>query len=564
MTDFDTIIRNGTVVDGTGQVPGYRADVAIRNGKIAAIGAGIKGKATTELDASGCIVAPGAVEIHGHYDHQLPWDPYCTPTGWHGVTTVTIGTCGFGWAPCREEDRDAYVRLLSRVASIPPASLSKWLPWDWETFPQYLDSVDKLPKGLNVACMVPISPLRAYVMGAQEACSRTELTDAELQRMKALFREGMDAGAWGISLHRNPEDWREDGGPLPSMVASQSEMLALAEIIREYNIGSVYWTGGVEDEREFVRNLCRASGRPMNWTGVIQHKDEARDTWKSDLAWSEENLKLGLPMYAQAVPPVDMNFRLAECNLFDSIPAWKEPLLGTVEERIAKLKVPATRQAMKTDLDEGRGFFHGEWGQIFVTKTVEERNRKYEGQSVADIASAMGVHPVDAFLDLSIDEKLLTEFFEPHATGSNDDATEALITATSTHPAVSDGGAHYRFLSGGHWPTYVLAKWTRDKGSFTLEQAHYKLSALPAWIMGYRDRGILREGMAADIMVYELDRLGFSKQSPRNDTPTGDLRQIRTAEGYRYTLVNGEVTFENGTCTGAVPGRLIRSTEYTV
>ena len=564
MPSYDSIIRNGTVVDGSGQIAPYKADLGIRNGKIAAIG-GVRGDAKREIDATGCIVAPGFVEIHGHYDAQLRWDPYCTPVGWHGVTTVSIGVCGFGWAPCRAEDHDAVTRLLCRVMAMPPESLDKWLRWEWETFPEYLDTIDRQGLGVNVASMVPITPLRTYVMGVEEARSRSEMKPEELDRMKTLFREAMDAGAWGISFHKNPEDHAEDGGWIPSHVSGDAEALALAEVIGEYGIGSVCWTaGGRPGEKELLRELCRRSGRPMNWGGVVQHKVDALDPWREELAWSEENLELGLPLYAQAAVPTDLRFRLANFNLFDSTPAWVEPMIGSAEERIAKLKAPGVREKMKQEIDKGIGSFHGEWDRVFVAEAAEERNRKYEGKSVTEIAQATGAHPVDAFLDLAIDEGLQTEFDVPGFNTSNDEATAAIFKAPSTCPALSDGGAHYAFTTLAHWPTYVLADWTRDKGVLTLQEAHYKLSALPAWIMGYRDRGLLREGMVADINVYELEELSYSGLILQDDTPEGDPRMVRKSEGYRYTLVNGEVTFEDGKCTGALPGSLLRSTNYTV
>jgi N-acyl-D-aspartate/D-glutamate deacylase len=563
MRQFDTVIRNGTIVDGSGRVPAYRADLAVKDGRIAEISGRIHGRGDRELDATDCIVAPGAVETHGHYDHQLFWDPYCSPVSSHGVTTVTIGTCGFGWAPCRPQDHDAYARFLSRVLSIPPTSLSKWLPWDWETLPDFLDSVGRVKLGVNVASMVPLSPLRAYVMGIEEACSRTEMTESEIAQMTLLFRQAMDAGAWGFSGHRNPEDRTESGGLLPTQVASRAEMLRLAKVLGEYAIGSVYWTAGIEDERDFLRDLCRVSGRPLQWVGVIQSKDEAHDVWRQDLAWSEENVSLGLPMYAQTLAPVDVQFRLAEFNLFDSIPSWAAPLLGSPRERLAKLQAPGARDSMKRDLHDGKGFFHGDWNRVYVAKAVQEHNRKYEGKSIAEVARSTGTaDPLDAFFDLAIDEELYTEFHAPAMSGSDEDASAVLLRANSTIPSFSDGGAHYRFLTCAHWPTYVLSKFVRERREVSLELAHYKMSALPAWIMGYRDRGVLREDLAADVMVYDLNRLSYSEAFTKTDTPAGDPRRFRTAEGYRYILVNGEVTFEEGIATGVRSGQLLRSTRY--
>jgi N-acyl-D-amino-acid deacylase len=573
MSDFDTVIRNGTIVDGSG-LPAYKADLGIKNGTIAQISGRINTNSKREIDATGCIVAPGAVEIHGHYDAQVQWDPYCTSSGWHGVTTVTIGGCGFGWAPCKPENRDAYMAMLSRVMSISVDSLRKWMRWDWVTFPEYLDSIDKQGLGVNVASLVPFSPLRAHVMGPDESRQRTSMTDTELEEMKALFRLSMEAGAWGFSGHRSLEDRAGDGGYLPTHLGSNEEYLALAEILGEYGIGHIFWTRGEmegtpKEGEEFIRELTRVSGRPLQWLGIIQHKEGDQDEWNELLEWTEENHKLGLPIYAQTSSiSLDMQFRLVDFNFFDHIPSWVQPLVGTAEERMAKLRKPEVREAMKKDVDEGRtGDFHNNWNRVMVIKTTRDHNRKYDGLSVGEVASMMGKHPVDALLDLALDEDLLTELAFPCFVNSEPNATAEILNHPGTHPAISDGGAHFSFVQMAFWPTDLLSTWVRDRGIMSLEKAHYKLSALPAWIAGYRDRGMLREGMAADIIVYDFDKLRVKYDSPIfvNDLPGGDRRLIQKAEGYRYTLVNGVVTFEDDNlCTGALPGKLLRSYDYVV
>jgi len=317
-----------------------------------------------------------------------------------------------------------------------------------------------------------------------------------------------------------------------------------------------------------IRELCKLSGRPMTWTGVIQNSSHEDDPWRKALAWSDHNLEMGVPLYAQGILPADFQITLARFNLFDTMPSWVEPMVGSPEERMAKLKVPGVREKMKQDMDGGDHggdrLFHGEWDRVFVHKVFEERNKQHEGKSIAELAEPTGAHPVDVMLDLAMDENLQTEFFLPYFSGCDDRATAAILKSPSTHPAVSDGGAHYTFTSMANWPTVVLARWVRDKHVLSLEQAHYKISGLPAFIMGYHDRGMLRPGMAADINVYKLDELDWGDMYYINDTPTGDRRLVRDAKGYRYTLVNGEVTFEDGKCTGAKPGSLLRSSDYTV
>ena len=572
MLEYDLIIRNGTIVDGT-KLPAYRADVAVRKGRIARISGRLKGDARKEIDATGCIVAPGAVDLHTHYDAQLNWDPYATLSGWHGVTTVSIGQCGFGFAPCRPEDRDLNMRMMNRIESIPYESMKQGMRWDWETFPQYLNSLERQGLGLNVASLFPYSPLRAYVLGAREARERTSVTDKEMAQIKALFREGMEAGAFGFSADKDLIDRPEDGSYLPTHVASREEFLALAEVMREYGIGHIGWTVGSEAQTSggvdpLLAELARVSGRIVQWGAVAQFEaDPTGIGWRNGLAWLEAMHREGLPIYAQAIcMGIDTQFTLAEYNLFDDMPNWIQPLVGTPEERAAKLRKPEVRAAMKKDVAECEvTIFHKNWHKVKILQVTEERNLPLEGLTIAELAERMGKDPVDAMLDLALDEGLKTEFALLDLINSDEEAMAEIIKHPFTHLSVSDGGAHTRYLTISAWPTYFLSHWIRDKRLMSLEEAHWKISALPAWLLGVRDRGYLREGMAADVMVYEQEKLALSPEKPEyaNDFPGGERRIVQKAKGYRAMVVNGEMTFEEGQCTEALPGRLLRSADYT-
>jgi len=572
MPEYDLIIRNGTIVDGT-KLPAYRADVAVRKGRIARISGRLKGDARKEIDATGCIVAPGAVDLHTHYDAQLNWDPYATLSGWHGVTTVSIGQCGFGFAPCRPEDRDLNMRMMNRIESIPYESMKQGMRWDWETFPQYLNSLERQGLGLNVASLFPYSPLRAYVLGAREARERTSVTDKEMAQIKALFREGMEAGAFGFSADKDLIDRPEDGSYLPTHVASREEFLALAEVMREYGIGHIGWTVGSEAQTSggvdpLLAELARVSGRIVQWGAVAQFEaDPTGIGWRNGLAWLEAMHREGLPIYAQAIcMGIDTQFTLAEYNLFDDMPNWIQPLVGTPEERAAKLRKPEVRAAMKKDVAECEvTIFHKNWHKVKILQVTEERNLPLEGLTIAELAERMGKDPVDAMLDLALDEGLKTEFALLDLINSDEEAMAEIIKHPFTHLSVSDGGAHTRYLTISAWPTYFLSHWIRDKRLMSLEEAHWKISALPAWLLGVRDRGYLREGMAADVMVYEQEKLALSPEKPEyaNDFPGGERRIVQKAKGYRAMVVNGEMTFEEGQCTEALPGRLLRSADYT-
>lgn len=564
MAEFDVVIRNGTVVEATG-IPAYRADVGIRGGKIVQISGKIRGSGEKELDATDCIVAPGAVEQHAHYDGQINWDPYCSLSGWHGMTSMTIGHCGYGVAPVRPEDREGNMQLHSRIEAIPLHSMRAGIRWDWVTFPEYLESLQKQGIGVNVGAMFAYSPARVWVMGAEEAASRDFVTHEELEQILALFREALDAGAFGFSLNKNMADRPSTGGYLPTHVAADVEFEAMARLLGEYGLGGITMTLGSTDDQGrdmLVEKMAEASGRPVQFA-ALNYSDQDPQQYKRQLAWVEDAKARGLSIYGQSIAmPIDPRFKLSEFNLFDDMPNWFTALLGTREERIERLGRKETRDGMKKDIAEWEETdFHKDWTKFNVLETVKERNYKYDGMSIAEIAKSEEKDPVDALLDLSLDENLETEFSLSGLVGGNQEADVETLMHPLTHPSFSDGGAHVRFFTTSTWPTYLLSHWVRDEGVLTLEQAHYKMSALPAWLAGFRDRGVLREGMAADVIVYNLDEIGFETDKPEyaTDFPGGEKRLIQKPQGMRYIMVNGAVTFEENRCTGALPGNVLRS-----
>ena len=553
MPEFDLVIRGGTVVDGTG-LPKIRADVGIRDGRVAMVSGRITASGAKELDASGCIVAPGAIDLHTHYDAQLNWDPYASLSGWFGVTSLTVGQCGFGFAPTRPEDRDLNMRMMNRIEAIPLESMRQGMRWDWETFPEYMDSLDRQGLGVNVGALVPFSPLRGYVLGMIPARERTSVTEAELNQMKQILHDSMKAGAFGISADKNLEDRPEDGSWLPSHVASKEEFLALAQVMSEFGVGQIGWTIGISDDRpeqrDMLAEMVRISGRPLH---VVLGDEEGYE-------WLKEMREEGLPILAQlgSVPTV-AEFKLSEYNLFDYMPNWVQPLVGTKEERIAKLSEDGIREGMKRDVLD-RPHPRTDWAQVQVVEVALDRNLKYEGLSIADIAEAESKHPLDAFLDIALDEDLETEFAHP-AAAQSDEVRADRLTNPFVHISVSDGGAHTRFLVNSVWPVYFLAHWIRDRELMTLEQAHQKMSALPAWFSDMKNRGTLRVGDFADIMIYNMDELGLLYDKPRFETdfPGGEKRLVQKPTGIRYIVVNGTVTFVENECTNALPGKLLRS-----
>ena len=560
MPEYDLVIRGGTIVDGTG-IPRYKADLAVKDGRVARISGRISPGGAKEIDAAGCIVAPGAIDLHTHYDAQLNWDPYASLSGWFGVTSLTIGECGFGFAPTRPQDRDLNMRMMNRIEAIPLESMRLGMRWDWETFPQFLDSLERQGLGLNVGAMFPFSPMRGYVLGMMPARERTSVTEAELDQMKQLLHEAMKAGAFGFSLNKNMEDRPEDGGFLPSHVASDEEFYALAQVLGEFGVGHVGLVLGIGltlEQREAVRTLMtgilRTSGRPLH---VLDTQSEEA------VSWVESCRAEGLPLMLQEISPTPGNqFKLAEYNMFDYMPNWVQPLVGSPQERAAKLRDPVTRAAMKRDVDEWP-LRRTEWSVVRVLEVAHERNEKYEGMSISELAEATGKEPLDAFLDLALEEGLETEFFVPPR--DNEDALksrEQALKSPYAHISTSDGGAHTKFLgTQAPWPIFWLSFWIRDREIMSLEQAHYKMSALPAWLTDFKDRGTLRTGNWADVIVYNQEELGFVYDKPvyATDFPGGERRLIQKPTGLRYTIVNGAVTFEGNSCTGALPGKLLRS-----
>ena len=531
-----------------------------------------KSSAEKVLDASGLIVAPGFVDLHTHYDAQIQWDPYCTVSSWHGVTSVVIGNCGFGFAPCapKQADRDRLMLSLTRNEAIPYEPMKLGMLWDWVTFPDFLDSLERIPKGLNLISYVPLTPIYAWVMGYDEA-KRRRPTEAELKEMCRLVDEGMDAGACGWSaqvLGATSVQRDSDGTPMITDLMTPDELVAFARVLAERGDGTIEMSqpgNGVpnrpvgEDERVYER-VAEAGNRPILYQEVFANSNFP-EKHREQLRWLEQCAEKRLRVYGQAgLRRTGFELTFEDWNLFDESPTWLEVTLGSVEEKKAKMEDPQRRAALKAEWDAGLGPQQVVMGSV-AALTVEEVQRPdfehYVGQTVAQIAEQEGKHVIDALLDIVVRDNLKTEFWGPEVRNNAEFAAE-IVKSPYTVSGISDGGAHVRFIPGGTYPTDVLAWLVRDEGLVSLEEAHYKLSYLNAWAGGFKDRGFLREGAPADIVVYDLDKLALAPSEIAHDLPGGDWRRIQRAEGYRWIMVNGEVTFEDGNPTGALPGRLLR------
>jgi N-acyl-D-amino-acid deacylase len=573
MADFDLHIKDGTVVDGT-RVPRYRADVWIRDGRIAQIGGRAPGLARRAIDADGAIVAPGFIDLHTHYDAQIRWDPYCTISGWHGVTSVVLGNCGFGFAPVRPEFRERSMLTMTRTEAIPYDAMKNGMPWDWETVPQYLDSLDRAPKGVNCIQYMPTASLMTYVMGLEAAKSRPA-TAEERVAMRRLLAEGMDAGLSGFSIQRLGPDSTQadfDGSPMVTDTMCDEDILNLAAVLRERDEGFIQITqatGHIKDDLAFLERLAATARRPVLHNVIVPTRKDP-EVHRRSLRWLERCRAKGLPIFGQTgTVRTGFAFTLEHWNLYDASPAWRAITTGTREQKLARMKDPALREAVKRETDAAdrklRAIQAGVGGAVhaLIVQWVNDRPEldKYVGKSLGQIGAEENRHPIDVMLDLSIAGDLKVEFLGPNKGFNAEFMAEMTNDSPYTIPGVSDGGAHTKFFCGGAFTTDFLSWLVRDEQKVTLEEAHYRLSALPAHAAGFRDRGVLREGAAADVVVYDLKELAIEPEwvgEIAHDFPGGEWRRVQRARGYRAIVVNGEMTFADGRSTGATPGRLLR------
>ena len=562
MPEYDLLIQGGMIIDGT-RAPRYRGDLAIKDGRIAEIGRLPAHSAKRVLDAGGAIVAPGFIDLHTHYDAQIFWDPYLTISSWHGITSVVIGNCGFGFAPVRPEMRERSMLTMTRVEAIPLAAMKAAMTWDWVTFPEFLDKLDELPKGVNILPLMPVSPLLTWVMGLEAAKTRHPTEDEEREICR-LLHEAMEAGACGWSAQRTPptgpfsvqRDY--DGTPMVSDVMADETCLALANVLGERNAGCIQltlFTGNFGHDWRHFEELAEVGARPVLYN-VIQANDRRPELHRRGLAWLEENRAKGRRIYGQGVTTAAfLTFTFEDWNLFDDSQAWCDATTGSFEEKLVKLADPARRPGLKSQVPVNVGFFD----ETVVFETYQPQFKHYENLTLREIGEREGKHPVDVMCDLAVADNLRTVFYiEPINTRL--DLLKEIATHDLTLFGVSDGGAHTKFLTAGRYPTEVLSKFVRDENWMSLEEAHWRLSALPAWCAGFRNRGTLQEGAAADVVVYDLERLKITPEFPeiRHDLPGGEWRRVQTAEGYRSVIVNGEPISQGGDMTGAHPGKLLR------
>ena len=555
---YDLLIKNGTVIDGSG-APGRHADVALAAGKIAEIGK-ITDGADKVIDADGRIVAPGFVDPHTHYDAQICWDGAVTPSSWHGVTSVVMGNCGVGIAPCREETREIAMRDLVNVEAIPFEVLNKGITWEWETFPEFIDAAAQRRPAVNLGFLAPLTPFRHYVMG--EASLEREATLEETADIKTLMAAAIDAGALGFSSTILNQHMGFGGRPLACRRAGRHELQACANVLKERGKGTIEiaLTRKIsvldDEEYDLLDFLLSESGRPVTFL-VVFDRDDIPNAAPDTLRKAEPLLRRGARPQTLA-KPLTRELNMRNPFAFSAFPSWNRLFVDQSKEaQAAAYADPAFRNAFREELKNPINFAN--WERITVHEVSAPSLQPLEGETIADIARQRGKDNVDAFLDLVLEDDLGIEFTMATFNSRVDKMSEIL-----NHPSVvmglGDGGAHVDMLCDSGYPTYVLGTWVREHQVMPLESAVQRLTSVPAELFGITDRGRLQTGFAADVAIFDADTVGSARRGERRyDFPGGTKRMVMPSHGVDYTIVNGEITYANGALTGAAAGEVLRS-----
>ena len=565
---LDLIVKNGTIVDGSG-MGRYRADVGVKGGRIVEIGR-IRAPAQRVVNADGLIVAPGFIDGHTHMDAQVNWDPSGTCSCWHGVTTVIMGNCGFALAPCPPDQREWFARCLSAVEDIPLESMLNGIDWAWETFPEYLATVEKLPKALNYGAYIGHSALRMYTMGKRALAEAA--TEDDVARMVAAVKEAIKAGAVGFSSSRAGTHVTPDDTPVASRIAEWSEIDALVGAMADldagiFQIGPEVSSGPAQ--RDFLQRLKRValeSGRPTMFGTIATRQGDRPNSYRYQLDYLDDCVAAGARMYGQTTTKsINAIFSLKSYLMFDGLPAWKALRAFPLAEQKRRLADPAVRRALIADeagMKPRDNVFQGggaattdprkpDYGNLFAMKDVA-----WNDPTVASLAAKTGKHPIEVMIDLMLANEDQV-FVQPLVNESPDDILD-MMRHPWTLTTFSDSGAHVCQEMGSSLQTHMLSYWVRAKQAFTLEQAVRKLTFDNAAAWELNDRGLVRSGFAADLVLFDEATIRPSMPTVESDLPGGARRLVQKAEGIAATIVNGAVAFENGVATGAYGGVLLK------
>jgi len=559
----DLLIKNGRIVDGSGMAS-FRGDVGIRNGRIAAIGK-LRGPASRTINADGLVIAPGFIDNHCHYDAQVTWDPLCTFSSYHGATTVIIGNCSLALAPVRRGSEERLKEFLSFVEAIPMEAL-KTVDVTWETIAEYMATIEK-GLGVNVGNLIGHTAVRHYVM--REDSQSRNATRAEIEAMCAIVRDGIFAGALGLSVSVNKGHYDPQGNHIPAVWADEEEIFSLGGVLADLGTGVIQSGGGREEERRnrLMTRLAQATGRTVLYNSLGQM---ARwpDAWKEQISQVDETVNAGIRAYPMCTPNIQtMGFTMHNSQAFRGVPSWHPILIAPDEEKLRAYQDPEVRKKLHKEVIEwtveipGSTLSRGWHDAIWVDKTIFPKNKKLQGMSLSELAQAQGKGIIDAFLDLVVEENLDTRFLQVFS-GYDKEITAKIINYPNAVIGLSDGGAHVQFQSGYGYSTRLLGYWVREQGIMSLEQAVRRLTFDSASVFGIYDRGLLRPGLAADITIFNPDTIASMPAEVVHDFPAGAWRLRQLATGIPYTIVNGQVLLEDGCPSGVLPGRVLRNSLY--
>jgi N-acyl-D-aspartate/D-glutamate deacylase len=565
---LDLVIRHGTIVDGSGAAR-YRGDVGITDGRIVEIGR-IRSMAHRTIDADGLIVAPGFIDGHTHMDAQVSWDQIGSCSCWHGVTSVIMGNCGFALAPCRPEEREWFARCLTAVEDIPTEAMLAGIDWTWESFPEYLATVDRLPKAINYGAYIGHSALRMYVMGKRALSEKA--TEDDLARMAAAVEEAMRAGAMGFSSSRATTHVTPDDTPVASRIADWSEVDRLVGAMAELNAG-IFQVGpdisGGEAQRNFLARLKQVavdSGRPVMFGTIASRQGVDPNPWTYQLEYLDDCAAAGARMWGQTTTrSINAIFSLKSYLPFDGLPTWRVVRTLPLDEQKRRLANPVTRRQLVAE--EARMKPRDHVFQGGGAATTDPRKPDYDNlyalqgvdwndPTVAQLAAQRGTHPVETIIDLVLEND--NQVFVQPLVNEHPDHVLGMLKHPRTLATFSDSGAHVCQEMGSSLQTHMLNYWVRAKQAFTLEEAVRKLTFDNASAWELNDRGLVRTGYRADLVLFDEQRVKPAMPTVETDLPSGARRLVQKAEGIAATVVNGQVTLENGTATGNVPGELLR------
>ena len=567
---YDLVIRGGNVADGRGG-PLFEADIAVTGGKIAEVGK-VSDSGREEIDASGHLVTPGFVDIHSHYDGQAIWDDRLLSSGWHGVTTTVMGNCGVGFAPVRPDDRDLLVELMEGVEAIPAAVLREGLTWDWNSFPDYLDALERRPHDMDVCAYLPHSALRVFVMG-ERAVRRETATDDDIAQMRQLAREAIRSGAIGFSTSRSFNHRTVAGELIPSLGADSKELEGIAIGLKEEGRGVLQIILNLSpdlrrEEFEVARGMVRESGRPLSVTVLQRNRDP--DGWREVMDMLDGAVADGLPMRAQITPrPLGTLFGLdTGRHPFVLHPSFQAIADKPLADQVAAMRDPEFRAKLlsekpETDIPDAANRVQN-FPYMFPFRDPPNYAPSRD-DSIAAMAEAAGKSPFEIAYDLMLEDDGKAMLFSPNS-GIADytfDACRELLDNPNTVVGVADGGAHVAHISDTSFPTFLLSYWGRDRpeGALDLGKMVARLTTDPAEMVGLMDRGVLAPGFKADINVIDFDRLGLDRPYMVHDLPKGAKRLLQKARGYTATIVAGQAVYRDGEATGALPGTLVRGAQ---